>query len=43
MAAGFALEGMEELLPNQGAPGSASLEGLFAEIPTVLLIAARAI
>ena len=43
MAAGFALEAMEELLPNQGPPGSAPLEGLYAEIPTVLLIAARAI
>lgn len=43
IAAGFALEAMEELLPNQGPPGSAPLDGLFAEIPTVLLIAARAI
>jgi SAM-dependent methyltransferase len=43
LAAGFALQAMEELLPNQGPPGSAPLEGLFAEIPTVLLIAARAI
>ena len=43
MSAGFALEAMEELLPNQGPEGPASLEGLFAEIPTVLLIAARAI
>lgn len=43
MAAGFALEAMEELRPNQGPAGSAPLEGLFAEIPTVLLLAARAI
>jgi SAM-dependent methyltransferase len=42
MAAGFALGAMEELLPNQGPEGWAPLEGLFAEIPTVLLIAARA-
>jgi hypothetical protein len=33
---------MEELLPNQGPEGWAPPEGLFAEIPTVLLIAARA-
>ena len=43
LAAGFALEALEELLPNQGPEGSPPLEGLFAEIPTVLLLAARAI
>jgi SAM-dependent methyltransferase len=43
LASGFQLDGLEELLANQGPYGSPAAEGVAAEIPSLMLVAATAI